>query len=462
VATAGPRTPRLALADRRAQLLDCTLDVLTEKGFAAVNIEAIARRAGVTRPVIYDTFGDLDTLLLALIDRADAAAHLTLHGILGSDPPAGADPERFLVDSVLAFLQAVRSDPRTWRLVLMPPRGDSPELQTRIRLARREIADRVKALLDWGVPSLGGPSGLDHELLARLIVAASEDAARLMLAHPRRFPPERLAAAARELVALVPTSGNAAPPPAAAAPLGPLGPLAPLPPTAPPARPDLSATRPAGPPGPVTSRHRVPQPERREQLLDVTLELLAEGGFAALSVEAIARGTGVNRVVVYRSFANLPVLLTALMHREDRRIRVTLRELIPREPTGRPAGEILLTVLARLLDAVAAQPQTWRVALLRPESAPRALQKIVNRRRAVLAQRIEPLVRDALGEPLPGQLGARPPRPEVEAVARMLLTFGEEQARLALDDPDYPPERLLHSSRALLGAMSWPARAPGT
>ena len=33
----------------------------------------------------------------------------------------------FLIDAIRAFLQAVRANPRTWRLVLMPPRGNSPE-----------------------------------------------------------------------------------------------------------------------------------------------------------------------------------------------------------------------------------------------------------------------------------------------------------------------------------------------
>ena len=39
---------------------------------------------------------------------------------------------------------------------------------------------------------------------------------------------------------------------------------------------------------------------------------------------------------------------------------------------------------------------------------------------------------------------------DIEVLSRMLLTIGEEQGRLALDDPDFPPERLLASSWALL------------
>ncbi len=431
MATGSRRTPRMAPEARRAQLLEAALDVLNEKGFGAVTIEAVARRAGVTRPVLYDNFGDLQGLMLALIDAAERTALTPLLEIVGSDPGDEVDPERFLLDSLLAFLQAVKSDPRTWRLVLMPPRGSSSELRERIRRSRRLIADRVTTLLDWGIPRRGGPLGLDHPLAARVIVAAGEDAARLMLAHPRRFTPERLTALVRDLIALVPSD---------AAPRGQPAPALSLPP-APAALTDPDS-------GGVRPPRRVPQVQRREQLLDVTLALLAEEGFGALSMEAIARRAQVNRTVVYRSFANLHVLLAALLHREDRRVRRALDSVLPEDPAGRPPALLLGQSLALFLSAVMAQPQTWRVALLRPESAPVALQKVVNRRRSALARRLEPLVRWGIARVHPD-----PARLDIEALARMLLSVCEEQGRLLLDDPEFSAERLMQGSWALLDTL---------
>ncbi len=424
------RTPRLAPAARRAQLLDAALDVLVTSGFAAVTIEAVAARAGVTRPVVYDQFGDLEGLMVALVDTAEASALAPLLEIVGVVPADDVDPEQFLSDAVLAFLRAVRADPRTWRLVLTPPRGASRQLRGRIRRSRRLVADRVTALLDWGVPRRGGPPGLDHPLAARLIVAAGEDAARLMLAHPRRFTPERLSSLARALVVLLP----------AGAPLH--GQAPPSVPTLPsPAAPFPS---PSGAPEP---RRRMPQSERREQLLDVTLALLAEDGFGALSVEAIARRAGVNRAVVYRSFANLHVLLAALLHREDKRIRLTLDELLPAAPGGTPA-RVLGDTLARFLDAVVEHQHSWQLVLLRPEDAPPALQKLVNHRRAALAGRLEPLVRWGVA-----RLGPAGAELDVEVISRMLLSVGEELGRLALDEPEFPPERLIAGLWGLLDRL---------
>jgi AcrR family transcriptional regulator len=420
---------------RRAQLLDCAVDVLSDSGFDHITVEAIAQRAGITRPVVYDTFGDLESLLVAVIERAETTALGALSAIVGSDPPPDSDPDRFLIDSIGAFLQAVRADPRTWRLVLMPPPGNSPELRKRIVAGRRQIADRLQALLDWGIPARGGPLGLDHELLARLLAAIGEDAARLMLAHPRRFSVERLTASASDLLGLVPHGQ----PPVSEPPAHPE-----IPPPAP-----LSAAA-MGLPSSTDGRRRVPQTERREQLLDVALALIAEQGFGALSMEAIARRAGVNRVVIYRSFANLPVLVTALMHREDVRVRATLQGLIPQEPVDDAPELVLYNALAQLLRAASDRPVTWRLALLRPESAPRALQRIVNRRRAALARRIEPLVRRVIYD-----LRRNPPDYEVEAIARMLLTIGEEQGRLSLEDPAFPPARLLRATWQVLQAVSW-------
>src|SRR6185503_5110357 len=69
----GPST-RLPAAERREQLLDVTKGIVTERGFAAVSIEAVARGAGITRPIIYGHFTDLQGLLEALLRRESARA----------------------------------------------------------------------------------------------------------------------------------------------------------------------------------------------------------------------------------------------------------------------------------------------------------------------------------------------------------------------------------------------------
>ncbi len=420
------RTPRLPAEERRRQLLDAALELLAEDGFDAVNVESVARKAGVTRPVVYDQFGDLDGLLVALVDREEATALAPLQSIIGDDPGADVDPDAFLVDAVRTFLTEVRAAPRTWRVVLMPPDGGSADLRERVQRSRRMITGRVAQLLRWGIAHRGGPHGLDVDLLARLVVAIGEDGARLVVAHPRRYSPDRLTAVIAQLVTLIPAGRTIEAP----------GVHAPEPPPAPRAVPAVEG--------------RVPRAQRREDLLDHTLALIGEDGFDALNVEALARRAGVNRVVVYRSFTGMPGLLLALMRREQARVREQLDALLPDEPGDRTAHELLTTALEGFLDLVAEDALTWRVALLRPESAPAIAQKVVARQRNDLAEQLRPLVAWGL-DGLPLELAEE----DADVLARLLFTLAEELGRILLEEPTFPRARIVDSTRRFLALLPW-------
>lgn len=60
---------RLAPEVRRNQLLDFTAAIVTEAGVSAVNMEKLARRAGVSKPLVYLYFPTRADLLRALLDR---------------------------------------------------------------------------------------------------------------------------------------------------------------------------------------------------------------------------------------------------------------------------------------------------------------------------------------------------------------------------------------------------------
>lgn len=431
----GARTPRLAPQERRRQLLDTALAVAEEEGFDAVTVAAVVGRAGVTRPVLYDLFGDLDGLLLALIAREEERALAVLAEVVVDDPGT-RDPDAYLVAAVARLLEAVHAAPRTWRLVLLPPQGSPEVLRERIEASRAAVTARVEALLDWGLAARGGPAGLDHPVLAHLLVAAGEDAARLVLAHPRRFTPPRVTAAARGFLSLLP------PGPAVVAQEGTSLPVQGgemCPPQG-----DEALAPPSG---------RMPQAQRREQLLDVTLALIARGGFDGLSVEAVAREAGVNRVVVYRSFASLHVLLGALLVREQRRVERALDAVLPRDPGARPPdrppAEVLVDGLDGLLRAVAAAPLTWRVALAPAESAPVALRAVINRRRGALERRVRRLV--AWGA---GGLAVPAEQLDAEVLARMILSLAEQNGRLLLDGV-FPPDRLRAAAATLVAGVAW-------
>src|SRR5262245_14488619 len=120
------KTTRMTAAERREQILDVTKELVDERGFHAVSIEAVARRAGITRPVVYTHFNDLPGLLEALIAREGTRALQQLAVLLPTDL-TGANRRDVLLQAMRSYLDAVAADPITWRLVLMPPEG-APEL----------------------------------------------------------------------------------------------------------------------------------------------------------------------------------------------------------------------------------------------------------------------------------------------------------------------------------------------
>lgn len=64
---------RLTPEARRRQLLDVASTIVTEQGVEHLEIRALAKRAGVTRPVVYRYFPTRQALVLALLeDFADA------------------------------------------------------------------------------------------------------------------------------------------------------------------------------------------------------------------------------------------------------------------------------------------------------------------------------------------------------------------------------------------------------
>ncbi|MBB5960303.1 AcrR family transcriptional regulator [Saccharothrix tamanrassetensis] len=184
--------PRLPPAQRRDQLLDGALALLAEGGFDALTMEAVARRSGVTKPVVYELFANRAEVISGLLAReAERATAQVLEAI-----PSGLDdrsPKDLYTDGVRAFVHAVVESPDRWRLVLLPPEGTPVEFRRQVELVRAQVTEQVNALADLGLKAMGGPE-LDAELLGHTMLALAEMSGRLAITDPERFPPDRLVA----------------------------------------------------------------------------------------------------------------------------------------------------------------------------------------------------------------------------------------------------------------------------
>jgi AcrR family transcriptional regulator len=189
--------PRLPRAERREQLLDVTKEIVGEHGLHAVSIDRVAREAGVSRPIIYEHFNDLGGLLNALLDREGNRALAQLATFMPTAAGEGTELLDVLLAALTGYLEAVRSDPITWQLMLMPPEGAPEFLRERVEQARAAVVAQLAALVEQAFEPWGGQRTPDSELTAYSMSTLADTWARLLLTDPDSFDLERILVHAR-------------------------------------------------------------------------------------------------------------------------------------------------------------------------------------------------------------------------------------------------------------------------
>jgi AcrR family transcriptional regulator len=187
---------------RREQLIDAALSVILKEGYRGVSIEAIAREAGVTRPVVYDHFPNLARLLHALVEREERYS-LGQLAVVVPDDPGDRDPVEFFSTGVRHFLEAVKSRPATWRLILLPLEGTPEIVRDHVELNRKRILEQIEHLVRSSMEQGQLPADLDAELAARMVRDLGEEAGRMVLTDPRHYTAERYERFVQSVVRLI-------------------------------------------------------------------------------------------------------------------------------------------------------------------------------------------------------------------------------------------------------------------
>jgi AcrR family transcriptional regulator len=183
--------------------------VIVEQGYEGISIEAVARAAGVTRPVVYDHFPNLAELLQTLIAREEQRSLAQLAEVV-PEQDYGRDPVAGLVGGVRRFLEAVSERPTSWRLILLPLDGTPSFVRENVESNRARILERIERFVAWSVDQGHLPSDLDVELCARTLRDLAEEAGRMVLTDPGRFTPSRYATFVRSIMELFGATGASA------------------------------------------------------------------------------------------------------------------------------------------------------------------------------------------------------------------------------------------------------------
>jgi AcrR family transcriptional regulator len=148
-AVAGFQHGRVPRSIRSEQLLDVAEQLFSEAGYGATSIQAIARAARVTRPVVYEHFGSKEGIYLACLRRARGELEAMMFGAIGSAPPA--DLRAQLEGGADAYYRFVENGPDRWRVLFggsAGVSGDAAEEAMQLHLGtERRFAELLGAAL---------------------------------------------------------------------------------------------------------------------------------------------------------------------------------------------------------------------------------------------------------------------------------------------------------------------------
>ena len=183
-------------------MLDAAFELFLEHGYDGTSMEAVARAAGVTKPVVYDCFGSKEELFTALLQREEAR----VLGQIAAALPREADredPEQLLADALTAFLRAVAASPQAYRVILLGEGGTNAAVARHIRTGRAEQVRVIAALVaEWlhrHRPNVEADAVAP--LVAHVLVGVAEAGARALLTEGGSWTPDSLGAALGALAA---------------------------------------------------------------------------------------------------------------------------------------------------------------------------------------------------------------------------------------------------------------------
>jgi AcrR family transcriptional regulator len=142
-------------AERREVIERVATEVFAQRGYAGASIDEIARRAGVSAPVIYDHFSSKRELHERLLERTrDELLAMWTTALAGSESAAVRIPR-----SIEAWAAYVEEHPFAARMYFRESSGD-PEVEA----AHRRIHDQARSALAAIVGALPGAEAFGGSL----------------------------------------------------------------------------------------------------------------------------------------------------------------------------------------------------------------------------------------------------------------------------------------------------------
>jgi AcrR family transcriptional regulator len=160
-------------------VLDAALAVWDEQGYRGTTMAAIAARAGVSKPVLYECYANKDDVLRALLDREEGRLMSATQAALPVDDAHGL--RATVAASYEAFFDAVLAHPVSWRIVVDAQRVMPAAIESRYHQARELFVEQIADLVRRLTPTGRELSDAEARVLAANFAGLAEDNASLLL-----------------------------------------------------------------------------------------------------------------------------------------------------------------------------------------------------------------------------------------------------------------------------------------
>jgi AcrR family transcriptional regulator len=181
----GYRHGRVPRPVRELQLLDIAEEQFAIHGYGGASIEVIARLAGVSRPIVYDHFGDKEGVYIACLRRARGE----LEEMILAAVDEARTPREMMEAGTAAYFEFVERRGQRWVVLFggVELAGSAADEAARLRFA---TVDRIRDLLVAIAPSADAAT---VDAFAHAISGSSEQVAKWWRANPD-VPRERVVA----------------------------------------------------------------------------------------------------------------------------------------------------------------------------------------------------------------------------------------------------------------------------
>ncbi|MBO9531571.1 MAG: TetR/AcrR family transcriptional regulator [Solirubrobacteraceae bacterium] len=188
---------RMEFSERRESILDSALYLIAHLDAFSLTMAQVAEQEGVSKPVLYDHFANIDELLTELFRRERTQAVVEMLDIVGARIESDDPYERvtFAVSRASEFITLVKDRPERWRLTFEPPLGVTPETRALTESGKREVHEAMIELIAWAVPN---PDELDLGLTTHAVQAVIERMAHLISTSPEAYEADQLVAFAAQ------------------------------------------------------------------------------------------------------------------------------------------------------------------------------------------------------------------------------------------------------------------------